>query len=157
MNIDVNGSPGALGDFHSLGPELIFLPVVAVLKALTNYTMIDLFLDRHSPASYVTMNTKFNCCSLSDVFVARCGNPRLNAVTLLSGVVHRVVTLLYTPLLIECFKHLTPVSTNNTAAVSAALPVVAHYYKGRFIVISVFRNFVMSFDIPFLMALFYSI
>lgn len=101
MKIDMNGSPRALHGFHSLGPHLVFLPIVAVLKALTKYTIIDLFLSRHSMASYVTMNTNFNCCSLSDVFVARCGNPRLKAVTLLSGVAHRVVALLFTPLLMH--------------------------------------------------------
>lgn len=101
MKLDINGSPRALGGFHSLGPQLVFLPVVAVLKALTNSTTIDLVLARHSVASYLTMNSKFNCCSLSDVFVARCGKTRLNAVTLLTGVDQRVLALLTTPLLMQ--------------------------------------------------------
>lgn len=101
MKLDIKRSPRALGGFHSLGPHLVFLPMTAVLKAISTTTLMDLVLPRHDTPSYVTMKTKFKCCSLSDVFVARCGKPRLNAVTLLSGVVHRVVALLYTPLLIH--------------------------------------------------------
>lgn len=114
--------------------------------------------------SYLTMKDNFTCCSLSSVLVARLGRPflnirltaRLKAVTLVTGVVHRVVTLLNTPLFIGCFNQLSPVYTKNTAAVSAALPIVAHCSKGSLIFVSVFRKVVMSFAIPFFISFFYS-
>lgn len=115
--------------------------------------------------SYVTMKDKFTCCSLSSVLVARFGRTsiklrltaRLNAVTLLTGVFHRVVTLLNTPLVQGCFKGLTPVSTTKMGSVSMLLPSVALCSKGSVVPITVFRNVLVSVDMPFFISLFYDL
>lgn len=115
--------------------------------------------------SYVTINDNFTCCSLSSVLVARFGRPsvklrltaRLKAVTLLTGVFQRVVTLLNTPLVQGCFKRLTPVSTTKIGSVSMLLPSVAHCSKGSVVPLTVFRKVLVSVDIPIFMSFFYGL
>lgn len=82
---------------------------------------------------------------------------RLNAVTLLTGVFHRVVTLLNTPLVQGCFNGLTPVSTTKIGSVSMLLPSVARCSKGSIVPVTVFRKVLVSVDMPMFMSFFYGL
>ena len=157
VGVSVGNDPQTLRNFRSLNPRLIFLPVMTILGTLAGCAVVSLFLSHRSVTDCMAVGAGFGYYSLSSIFITEYKGPELGTIALLSNITREIITLLFAPLLVRWFGNLAPISAGGATTMDTTLPIITRYSGQSFVVVSIFRGFVVDFSVPFLVTLFCSI
>ena len=157
VGISVGNDPQTLKNFRSLNPRLIFLPIMTILGTLAGSAAVSLILTHRSLTDCLAVGSGFGYYSLSSIFITEYKGAELGTIALLANISREILTLLAAPLLVRWFGNLAPISAGGATTMDTTLPIITRTAGQQFVVVSIFRGFVVDFSVPFLVTLFCSI
>ena len=157
VGLSVGNDPQTLKNFRSLNPRLIFLPIMTILGTLAGSAAVSLILTHRSLTDCLAVGSGFGYYSLSSIFITEYKGAELGTIALLANISREILTLLAAPLLVRWFGNLAPISAGGATTMDTTLPIITRTAGQQFVVVSIFRGFVVDFSVPFLVTLFCSI
>jgi uncharacterized membrane protein YbjE (DUF340 family) len=156
VGICIGNDPNLFGQFRSLNPRLIFLPLMTILGTFFGVIVVSFFIKNRSLADCLAVGSGFGYYSLSSILITQYKGIELGTIALLSNVMREVITLLFAPWMVRYFGKLAPISAGGATTMDTTFPIIVRYSGKEYAIISIFQGFVMDFSVPFLVTLFCS-
>lgn len=157
VGMSIGSNENVVGEFKSLNPRLVFLPVATILGCFAGSVVAWLFLQDRGVTDCLAVGSGFAYYSLSSIFITQYRGVELGTVALLSNIFREMITLLLTPLIARVFGPLAPIAAGGATTMDTTLPIISQTCGQQYVVVSLFHGFVVDFSVPFLVTLWCSL
>lgn len=140
----------ALRILRQLKARILLLPLTVVMGSFVGCCFAWLLLGDMAFVDTLAVGAGFGYYSLATVIITQMGDPALGSVTLLSNMIHELITLLTAPLLVRMVGPLGPVVAGGAASMDTCLPTIAKYSGERYAILAVFSGMTLTMLVPLL-------
>lgn len=153
VGMSIGSNENVVGEFKSLNPCLVLLPVATILGCFAGSVVAWLFLQYRGVTDCLAVGSGFAYYSLSSIFITQYRGVELGTVALLSNIFREMMTLLLAPLMARIFGPLAPIAAGGATTMDTTLPIITQTCGQQYVVVSLFHGFVVDFSVPFLVTL----
>lgn len=153
VGMSIGSNENVVGEFKSLNPRLVLLPVATILGCFAGSVVAWLFLQYRGVTDCLAVGSGFAYYSLSSIFITQYRGVELGTVALLSNIFREMMTLLLAPLMARVFGPLAPIAAGGATTMDTTLPIITQTCGQQYAVVSLFHGFVVDFSVPFLVTL----
>lgn len=153
VGMSIGSNENVVGEFKSLNPRLVLLPVATILGCFAGSVVAWLFLQYRGVTDCLAVGSGFAYYSLSSIFITQYRGVELGTVALLSNIFREMMTLLLAPLMARVFGPLAPIAAGGATTMDTTLPIITQTCGQQYVVVSLFHGFVVDFSVPFLVTL----
>lgn len=153
VGMSIGSNENVVGEFKSLNPRLVLLPVATILGCFAGSVVAWLFLQYRGVTDCLSVGSGFAYYSLSSIFITQYRGVELGTVALLSNIFREMMTLLLAPLMARVFGPLAPIAAGGATTMDTTLPIITQTCGQQYVVVSLFHGFVVDFSVPFLVTL----
>ncbi len=138
---------------QELKGKIILIPLFTIIGSFLFAPISLLFLSDLTVLDTLLVASGLGYYSLSSSLISQEINPMLGSVALMANILREVFTLIFTPILVQCFSRLSPIMLGAATANDCSLPIIAKYCSERYAILAIFSGVSLTFMVPVLLTI----